>query len=81
MCVGISVHAGPGSRQGTNSLYREGGGLCLAPALAMRSSKEVSGHPQGVWGLNSYFGQCGGFEAPRHGGWEMYSSWMDTSAG
>ncbi len=68
MVAGVSLHPGPGSWAGRNSLYPAGGGYALISAPATIGSRDACTFPYAGWGAGAYLGPYGGFEAPRHQG-------------
>jgi prepilin-type N-terminal cleavage/methylation domain-containing protein/prepilin-type processing-associated H-X9-DG protein len=68
MCVGVSITSGEGSWVNRSSLYPERGGYCLAAAPATLGSHDQCTYSYGGWGVGSYLGPTGGFEADRHRG-------------
>lgn len=68
LCAGTSLAAGPGSWVGRSGLYPERGGFCMIAAPASVGTADTCSFSYGGWGVGSYLGPYGGFEAPRHGG-------------
>lgn len=68
LCTGVSIASGPGSWVGRSPLYPERGGYCMVAAPASVGTADTCSLSYGGWGVGSYLGAYGGFEAPRHGG-------------
>jgi prepilin-type N-terminal cleavage/methylation domain-containing protein/prepilin-type processing-associated H-X9-DG protein len=67
MCVGISLEPGGiDAWANVNSLHPQRGGYYLAHAPATVGMRQVCTVPNGGWGIGSYLGPYGGFEAARH---------------